>query len=233
MKTLFNRRDLFAVFASVFMSVFMVVVIAYGATMTISSGGVGSGTSTPGGAVGAKGAGIFEGLVHADYFTSTSSNTSWILGGNFGVGTTTPGAKVAVRGSVLVDDFVYMSSFTATSTTATSTVQFGLEIATTSLFVDGNSGAVTIGTSTVPNADVAGTLAVDPSFTVSGVGSAYQATGTVYVAGGGTKGGQIILKSSDGEKCISIMGATRTNDAGAEAMTAITLLDVDVVECPR
>ncbi len=232
MKTLFSRRDLFAVFASVFLCVFMVGVITYGATMTISSSGIGSGTSTPGAAVAAQGAAIFEGFVSANYFTSTSSLNSWLMG-NLGLGTTTPGAKLSVRGGALVDDFVMMSYFTATSTTATSTIQFGLEIATTSLFVDGNSGAVTIGTSTVPNADVAGTMSVDPSFTVSGVGSAYQATGTVYVAGGGTTGGQIILKSSNGLNCVSIMAGTGANAVGAEAMIATSLLDVDVVECPR
>lgn len=233
MKTLFSRRDLFAVFASVFLSVFMVGVITYGATITISSGGVGSGTSTPGGAIGAKGVGIFEGLVHADYFTSTSTNTSWILGGNFGIGTTTPGAKVGVRGGVLVDDFVYMSSFTATSTTATSTVRFGLQVATTSLFVDGYSGAVTIGTSTVPNADVANTTAVDPAFTVSGVGSAYNATGTVYIAGGGANGGQLIIKSSDGTHCVSILAVPTGVALDASAQSAATLLTTKVVACPR
>jgi hypothetical protein len=190
MKTLFSRRDLFAVFASVFLCVFMVGVITYGATITISSTGVGSGTSTPGAAIGAKGGAIIE-------------------------------------------DFVYMSYFTATSTTATSTVRFGLNVATSSFNVNGNSGAVTIGTTTVPDADVAGTMALDPSFTVSGVGSAYNATGTVYVAGGGTKGGQIIIKSSNGANCISIMANSVANDPGAVAMSATTLLDVDVVECPR
>ncbi|MBI2052503.1 MAG: tail fiber domain-containing protein [Candidatus Sungbacteria bacterium] len=82
-----------------------------------SSGGtgLGIGTSTPGAALGVKGAGLFEGFVSADYFTSTSSLTSWIMG-QFGIGTTTPGSQLAVKGAGLYEGFVSADYFTSTST---------------------------------------------------------------------------------------------------------------------
>lgn len=190
MRTFVSKRYFFAAALSVLLSVFTVAVVAYGATMTISSGGLGSGTSTPGAAIGAKGGAVIE-------------------------------------------DFVYMSYFTATSTTATSTVRFGLDVATSSFKVSGNSGQVTIGTTTVPDADVANTMAVDPALTVSGVGSAYNATGTLYVAGGGATGGQIIIKSSDGTHCVSLIATAGANALDASALSAATLLTAKVVACPK
>ena len=222
MKTLFSRRDLFAVFASVFLCVFMVGVVTYGATMTISSTGIGSGTSTPGAAIGATGAGIFEGFVHADYFLSTSTSHA------SGFGTSSPGAEFAVAGGALFEGSVTASFFNATSTTATSTTRFGLTIATTSI-VDGYSGRIAIGTTTVPDSDyVATTISTDPGLTISGVGSTANATGTVYIAGGGDTGGMLILKSSDGiGKCLSV-----SFDSEAANLGAAGSLTTKIVACP-
>lgn len=227
MRTFLSKRDYFAVFASILLSVFMVAVVTYGATITISSGGVGSGTSTPGSAIGSKGAGIFEGFVSANYFTSTSSLDSWLMG-NLGLGTTTPGAKLSVRGGALVDDFVMMSYFTATSTTATSTTRFGINLASSSLNIDGVTGRIAIGTTTFSDSDAGATWALDPSLTIGAVGSANTATATVYIAGEGETGGQLILKSSDGTRCGSIVF---DSEAGAQGTAGVLI--VEVVDCPR
>jgi hypothetical protein len=238
MKTLFSRRDLFAVFASVFMCVFMVGVISYGATITISSGGVGSGTSTMGAAIAAHGAGIFEGFVSADYFTSTSTNVSWIMG-KLGIGTTTPSDNLnkdgglAVAGGAIIGDSIYTSYLTATSTTATSTMRFGLDVATTSLSVYGNTGMVTIGATSSPQTGVANTQAVNPSLTVFGVGSTANATGTLYVGGKGSTGGQIIIRDSSGYGCISLMAKRGANDLDASALSIADLITAKVVACPK
>ena len=76
---------------------------------------LGLGTSTPGSALGVKGSGIFDGFVSANYFTSTSSLTSWIMG-QMGIGSTTPGAQMGIKGGVLSEGFVSADYFTSTST---------------------------------------------------------------------------------------------------------------------
>lgn len=121
-----HKRQVLTFLISVVLSVFLVAFMA-GAVTYIDTDSVGIATSTPGGALGVKGAAIIDGLVHADYFTSTSTNTSWLLGGNFGLGTTTPGAKLGVRGAGLFESFVAADYFTSTST-GTSWLQgpFGL-----------------------------------------------------------------------------------------------------------
>ncbi len=91
--------------------------------------GLGIGTSSPGAALGVKGAGIFDGFLSANYFTSTSSLTSWIMG-QMGIGTTTPGAQMGVRGSGLFDGFVSADYFTSTSSN-TSWLMGSLGIGTT------------------------------------------------------------------------------------------------------
>lgn len=196
-----SKRDSFSVFASVLLSVFMVAVVAYGASV-IDTNSVGVGTSTPG-----------TGLYVASGMASVLSGEAYIFGQT------------------------NLSYFIATSTTATSTILYGLDVATTSLRVDGNSGAVTIGTSSVPNSDNVANTTVTPSFTVSGVGDTYGATGTVYVAGGGAKGGEIIIKSSDGKNCVSLMAQTMQNTTevaiGASATLASNLLTAKVVACPK
>ncbi|MEK7078211.1 MAG: hypothetical protein AAB911_01445 [Patescibacteria group bacterium] len=242
MKSLISKRYFLATAVSSLLSIFMVAVVAYGATMTISSTGLGSGTSTPGAIIGATGGIIAEDFVTASVFNATSTTgVSWFKG-RVGIGTTTPSLTLngdgglAVEGGAIIGDFIYTSSFTATSTTATSTVRFGLQVATTSLFVDGNSGAVTIGTSTVPNSGDIGNTTVTPSFTVSGVGPAYQATGTAYVAGGGASGGEILLKSTDGNNCVSLMATTGALDPltdTASTQDIAKLLSARVVACPR
>ncbi len=206
-------------------SVFAVAVIAYGAS-TVDTASVGAGTSTPGAALGVKGDSIVEGNMLASSFTATST------GFYVGIGTNTPGAALGVKGGVIVDSFVYMSSFTATSTTATSTTKFGMTISSTTI-VDGYSGRWALGTTTIPDADVANTQAVDPSFTIAPLGSADTATGILYIAGEGESGGQIIIRSSDGEHCISIMANGLGVALDASATSAATLLTTKVVACPR
>lgn len=242
MKSLISKRYFLTVVVSSLLSFFMVAVVAYGDTITISSLGVGSGSSTPGAAVAARGGIIADDFVIASVFNATSTTeVSWFEG-RVGIGTTSPSSNLndqgglGVAGSAIIGDNIYTSYFTATSTTATSTIRYGLQVATSSLFVDGYSGAVTIGTSTVPNSgDIANTT-VTPSFTVSGVGGAYQATGTAYIAGGGANGGELILKSTDGNNCVSLMATTgaldpNTDTAGTQLVS--TLISARVVACPR
>jgi hypothetical protein len=75
---------------------------------------LGVGSTTPGAALGVAGAGLFEGFVSADYFTSTSTNNSWLFG-NFGLGTTTPGSRFSVAGAITSDGFISADYFTSTS----------------------------------------------------------------------------------------------------------------------
>lgn len=202
MKSLISKRYFLTAAVSSLLSIFMVAVVAYGATVTISSVGVGSGSSTPGAAIGAKGGIIADDFVYASSLVATSSLT--------------------------------VTSFGATG--ATSTIRYGFVVATTSLAVDGFSGAVTIGTSTVPNSDIPNTSNSFPSFTVSGVGGAYQATGTIYAAGGGANGGEILLKSTDGNNCVSLMATTGALDPltdTASTQDIAKLLSARVVACPR
>ena len=228
MRKYFSKQQFFTSAAAVLLSVLTVAVVTYGASI-IDTASVGSGTSTPGAALGVKGAGIFEDFVQAGAFRSTTTDTSWIMGGNFGLGTTTPGAKLAVRGEALFDGRVTASSYAATSTTATSTMKWGFDIASSSLQVDGVTGRVAIGTTTFPLAGVAGTMSVEPSLTIGAVGGSDGATSTLFIAGEGQKGGQIILTSSDGTRCGSIVF---DSEGVAEGLTGGALI-VEVVDCPK
>ncbi|MDP3800092.1 MAG: hypothetical protein Q8Q90_01580 [bacterium] len=232
MKSFFSKRYFLATVVSSLLSVFTVAVVAYGATMTISSTGLGSGTSTPGAAVAAQGAGIFDGFVSANYFTATSSITSWVMG-QVGIGTTTPGYQLGVDGAALFGGFVTADYFNATSTVATSTNKFSVEFATSSFKVDGISGRVVIGaTTTLPQAGVMG-RAFNPDLGLTVTGTGNSATGTVYVAGGGASGGEIIIKSGDGNNCVSMVATTGASDPDTAAQLFANLLTVRVVACPK
>lgn len=232
MRSLFSKRYFFTSVVSVLLSVLAVAVVSYGASL-VDTNTVGVGTTTVGAAVGVRGAGIFDGFVSADYFTSTSTNPSWHLG-RLGLGTTTPSPTVnadggiAVEGGGLFGDFVLSSYLTATSTTATSTIRTGVIIASSTIG-DVQSGAIAIGATSTSDGDVAGTFSVDPSLSVFGVGSAANATGTLYVSNSAaTGGGQIILKSTDATGCVSIT-ATR----GTAIPQGGVGLTVKAVACPK
>lgn len=103
---------------------------------------LGVATATPSGAFGAKGAGLFEGWVSSQYYTSTSSDPSWLLGGAFGLGTTSPSVRLGVKGAAIVEGFVSAQYFTSTSTSNSWLLgdQFGLGTTTgvSRLSVDGD-----------------------------------------------------------------------------------------------
>lgn len=203
-------------------------------------GKLGVSTTTPGVGVSVKGAGLFEGFVSAGYFTSTSTSASWIFG-NLGIGTTTPGAGLGVRsdnndvaGNLTVESSLKTSFFTATSTTATSTLSsYGSSLASTTITIDGQSGRMAIGSTTVPDADASSGM-VDPALTIAGQGAASTATGTLYISGGSTGGGgQIIIRSSNGRMCVAISANTGANAADASGTDATNLLTAKVVVCPK
>ena len=200
--------------------------------LATSSAGVG--TNTPAGALGVDGAAFVNGFIFADQITASSTNPS-------GVGTDTPGTVWAVGGDsnmeqLAVEDHIKTSFLISTSTTATSTLsRFGSELASTTIVIDGASGRMAIGTSVVADADVAGTMAVDPALTISGAGSAQNATGTLYIAGEGGNGGQIIIQNSSGlgSRCVSLIVNTGASDVGASGAGVAELLVAKVVACPR
>ena len=200
--------------------------------LATSSAGVG--TNTPAGALGVDGAAFVNGFIFADQITASSTNPS-------GVGTDTPGTVWAVGGNsdmeqLAVEDHIKTSFLISTSTTATSTLsRFGSELASTTIVIDGASGRMAIGTSVVADADVAGTMAVDPALTISGAGSAQNATGTLYIAGEGGNGGQIIIQNSSGlgSRCVSLIVNTGASDVGASGAGVAELLVAKVVACPR
>ncbi len=270
MRNFISKRNFFTSAVSVFLSVFMVAVVAYGAS-TMDTASVGAGTSTPGASLGVKGAaliegqiwadnliatssaissgfgttapgaeftvsgsGIFEGFVSSNYFTSTSTNTSWVMG-QVGIGTTTPGAQLAVDGMGLFNGIVEADSFVATSTSATSTLKWSLDVATSSLQVSGVSGQVVIGaTTTIADGGVMGRdLNPDPALTITGTGNAASATGTLYVSGGGINGGEIIIRSSDGFNCVSLTVLSGNVDPFTSNIALATLLNAKIVACPR
>ncbi|KKU83131.1 MAG: hypothetical protein UY12_C0043G0007 [Parcubacteria group bacterium GW2011_GWA2_47_8b] len=171
-----------------------------------------------------------------------AQGTTYIDTDSVGVATATPGAYLAAKGDILgevlrAEDHIKTSFFLATSTTATSTLsRFGAELASTTIIIDGNNGSMAIGTTTIPDADVvAGTMAVDPALTISGTGGAANATGTLFVTGEGATGGQIILKSSDGQgsRCVSLIVKAGTVAPGDSAAGVAELLVAKVVSCPK
>ncbi len=215
---------------AVVLSVSAVVFVAYASTF-ITTSSVGIATDTPGVSLSTKGAGLFEGFVSANYFTSTSTNPSWLLNSQLGLGTSTPSGTLgrgglAAEGTGLFGNFVYTSFLTATSTTATSTLKGGAAIGTTNLVSDANSGNFGVGTSSWPV--VINNAAASAGYKTGVAIGAGTASSTVYIAGGASVGSSIILKSTDGTGCIAIM-ATR----GASAIDASVVLSAKVVSCPQ
>ena len=237
-----HKRQVFTFAVSVVLSILLVASISFGTTY-VDTDSVGIATATPGAALGAKGEAIVEGFLSVDYIFSTSTSHA------SGFGTSSPGADFAAVGGALFEGQVVAGRFEATSTTdsvfegaldirenATSTFVGGMDFGTTSLIVDNNSGRIAIGTSSVTDSDhVATTLSVDPALTISGLGSANNATGTLYIAGEGANGGQIILKGSNGlgSRCVSIAAATGAIDVGGSGSSADTQLIIKVVSCPE
>lgn len=229
-------KQVIAVILSVLLSTLVVALIANGVTY-IDTDSVGVATSAPGGALGVKGAAFVEDFLSLSNLQATSS---------VGIGTNTPAVALGVDGQAFISGLLIANSIEATSTAtnifegdldvreqATSSFTGGLNIATSTVIIDQVTGRMAIGTSTFSDADVAGTQAVDPALTIEGAGSADTATGTLYLAGGGGNGGQLILKSSNGLNCISIMANSAANAPDASGLGANDLLTFKVVECPR
>jgi len=170
-----------------------------------------------------------------------AQGTTYIDTDSVGVATDTPGAFLAADGGILGEtivaaDNVKTSYFIATSTTATSTLSSGgAWLASSTLIIDRNSGAMAIGTTSVPDGDIVANMAGDPGLTISGQGGYKNATGTLFVTGAGATGGQIVLKSSDGQgsKCISITAKAAAFDVGATGVGPENLLIVKVISCPE
>ncbi len=231
-----HKRQILTFIASVVLSVFLVAFMA-GAITYIDTDSVGVATSTPGAAVSAKGAGLFEGFVSADYFTSTSTGTSWILGGNFGHGTTTPGGKLDVRGVGLFDGFVSANYFTSTSTNSswlfgnlgigTTTPGAAAAVGGAGLF-DGFVWADYIVATSTGTASGFGTTSPGAEFAVGGGAlfeggitasylNATSTTATSTVSEFGLQASTTLIM--DGESGRVSIGATTTPDGGVMGLT--------------
>ena len=224
----FKKHQAFSVIASVVLTLLVVYFTVHGVTY-IDTDSVGIATATPGAALSVKGEAIVEGFLSIDYLFSTSTSHA------SGFGTSSPGAEFGVAGAGLFDGILTASALYATTTNATSTLEGGLNLATSSMIVDNYSGRMAIGTTSVPDADIVAGQATDPGLTISGLGSAQNATGTLYITGEGATGGAILLKSGDGQgsRCISITATAGANDVGGSGADATSLLNVKVVSCPE
>lgn len=225
---------------------------------TSTSVAMGFGTSTPGTEFAVDGLGYFGGGLITSYLRATSTITS-SFGGNLGIASTSPSLRLAVEGfGAVKGDWNVAGTTTLSSIIATSTVQVGtstvegaqlsvvgsgyltggLGVGTTAsssgsfitkgtgigLLVDGASGAVAIGTSTIPGLNNEGTVS-DSSLTVNAA-----ATSTLFIASE-TGGSQIILKSTDGNTCVSITATAGGKVIGSQAEGVG--LTVKVVGCPN
>ena len=237
-------RNFWVGVVAVFLSVFMVSMAVYGASM-MNTSSVGAGTSTPNYAVGAKGAGVFEGFVAANYFTSTSSLDSWLMGG-LGLGTTTVSnalnadGSLAVHGSAIIGDTLTVSTIKSTSTTD---VIFGGAIqereAATSTFIGGitagtggltSTGGLRVDTGQAYFDEFVGVGTTSPTSSLTvGVGTA---STTVYVSGGPAVGSELILKSSNGEGCVAITVRRGSVPIGGSGSLE-TLVSAKVRACPN
>lgn len=185
-------------------------------TVTSSFGGnLGIGaTTSPGLMFGLEGYGNVKGDFN---IAGTSTLSSIIATSTVNVGTSTPtvGAQLNVAGSG------YLSSGLGVGAATTSTGGFIVKGSTLGFIVDGASNRVAIGTSTLPGDNPEGTN-VAPDLTVSG-----SASSTVFLAAEGGGGSQIILKSTDGNRCVAIQST-----AGTGAIGTAATLTVKIVGCP-
>lgn len=227
------NRQFWIAAVSVLLSVFFVAAVVYGAT-TIDTGSVGIATSTPGAELGVTGAGLVEGMLTVSHLKATSttdsifegalqvreSATSTFTGGVSTAGLSTTGGLRVDTGAAIFDENIVVDG------TASSTFAGGITIDTESFIVDSSSNISAFGTTTFPG-DTADSVA--PDLTINSP----TATSTLFITTEGAGGSQIILKSTDGSGCIAISATRGANDIGAEAMTALTLLNVDVIACPE
>ncbi len=153
---LLYQRQIITFVVIVILSLSLVTMMAFAATY-VDVDSIGIATDTPGAALGVKGAGIFGGFVSADYFTSTSTANSWLMG-LLGVGTTTPTSKLEVAGGGLfkgiltTEGDIKVSNIAATSTAsgfgtsspyATLSVEIPSDGSKIPAFVVGDSGTST------------------------------------------------------------------------------------------
>ncbi|TSC82535.1 MAG: hypothetical protein G01um101419_541 [Parcubacteria group bacterium Gr01-1014_19] len=130
----------------------------------VDADSVGIATSSPGAALGVKGAGIFEGFVSADYFVSTSTHASWVSG-NFHIATITPydtAAEFTVQGDAHISRHAAIGPQAAIDGNSVvcpdcgytySTILTNREIVTdmtTAVFVEGISNEMVLNPSSVP-----------------------------------------------------------------------------------
>ncbi|MDP3800152.1 MAG: tail fiber domain-containing protein [bacterium] len=198
---------------------------------------LGLGTSTPASKLAVTGAGTFDGFISANYFTSTSSLTSWIMG-QFGIGTTTPGAKMGVRGAGIFDGFVSADYFTSTSTnnnwfmgnlgigTSTPTTKLevnGSALIKTNLTVEGNIKATSVN---VTSTTVASGSTSTPAYSFSndtntGITSGGDDDFLSLITGGITrlginKNGNIGIATSSAGSLLSIQGNANIGELTVE-----------------
>lgn len=188
-------------------------------TVTSSFGGnLGIGATTSPGL-------LFElagyGNVKGDFnIAGTSTLSSIIASSTVQVGTSTvTGAQLAVVGSG------YFTGGLGVGAMASTSGSFIAKGSGLGLLVDGASGLVVIGTSTIPGRNNEGTT-VDPDLTVSG-----SASSTAYFAAEGAGGSQIILKSTDGNTCVAITATAGGKVVGSQ--NEGVGLTVKVVGCPN
>ena len=128
----------------------------------------------------------------ADYFTKTSTNSSWIFG-NFGIGTTTAGVAFDARGSGSFKGGLYIQATTTTSSLITST---------STLEVRGQSGKDFYGVG-----DGGVNIATDTRSTLLSVHSGTNIQNNLVVEGNSIFTGTLKFKNN----------ATTTFDGGIEA----------------
>lgn len=159
---------------------------------------------------------LASGLLNATNLYSSNAATSAFEGG---IRIKTTGGLESGAGLTVTAGDIQSSGKITVTSAATSSITGSFTVDTNSLNVDSGGNGVGIATSTYPSitGDVAATVSV-------GAGSA---SSTLYLAGGDSVGSSIILKSTDGTGCISIM-ATR----GSAAIDAAITLSATVVDCP-